>query len=122
MPVINAVLYVLRAYESYRTWCFRYPLLAWIIRWICIVLVIIACVYLVFSIFVVLLHALGWRSAGVAAGSFAAGLQSTIWRAFTGGIFSVLQRCGTTLTVSPVWTLLSVVVLGICFFVTWEFG
>ncbi|EIW74630.1 hypothetical protein CONPUDRAFT_40596, partial [Coniophora puteana RWD-64-598 SS2] len=73
-------------------------------------LVTAAFVYLGFSTFVGLLHALGWGSAGVSARSIAAGLQSAYWGAFTGGIFSVLQSWGATLMVSAVWALLSAVI------------
>jgi len=46
----------------------------------------------------VLLSALGWQSAGVAAGSVAAALQSTIYGAKTGGVFSLLQSAGALST------------------------
>ncbi|EIW74612.1 hypothetical protein CONPUDRAFT_159899 [Coniophora puteana RWD-64-598 SS2] len=46
------------------------------------------------------INALGWQAGGVAAGSIAAGIQSVVYGASTGGVFSMLQAVGATAVVN----------------------
>jgi len=46
------------------------------------------------------LNAFGWQAGGVAAGSIAAGIQSVVYGASTGGVFSMLQAVGATAVVN----------------------
>ncbi|KAH6880902.1 hypothetical protein BKA70DRAFT_1343169 [Coprinopsis sp. MPI-PUGE-AT-0042] len=43
------------------------------------------------------LGAVGFTAGGVAAGSLAAAVQSAVWGATTGGVFSALQAAGATM-------------------------
>jgi len=65
------------------------------------------------SLGILAVNAVGFTSSGVAAGSLAAGLQSLVYGAYTGGLFSVLQSIGATAVVAPPFALgLGMVALG----------
>ncbi|KAF8902793.1 hypothetical protein CPB84DRAFT_1678571, partial [Gymnopilus junonius] len=52
------------------------------------------------SLCVVVVNAVGFTQSGVLAGSMAATLQSALWGASTGGIFSFLQAFGATAVIA----------------------
>jgi len=54
-----------------------------------------------------LLTAVGFTSAGVAAGSIAASIQSIVYGGATGGLFSLLQSAGATMVLPSVGTVLT---------------